>query len=160
MVAGRLLERALSAGMARAAGLDHSPDMLALSRERNQDAVERDVLELKLDDAAQLPWPDGAFTVALSANTFFFAQPALVLAELHRVLTPGGRVVIGTVPGPLPSPSLRNWWVWVWVWGSQMHVYDDETMRSMFDAAGFAEIEITRPRRTAEPLQLVRAART
>jgi hypothetical protein len=41
-----------------------------------------------------------------------------------------------------------------------MHVYDDETMRSMFDAAGFAEIEVTRPRRTAEPLQLVRAART
>jgi hypothetical protein len=34
---GRLLERVLSAGVAGAAGLDHSPDMLALSRE----AVER-----------------------------------------------------------------------------------------------------------------------
>jgi SAM-dependent methyltransferase len=115
-------------------------------------------LELKLGDAAQLPWPDGAFTVALSANTFFFLQqPELVLAELHRVISPGGRVVIGTVPGPLPTPSLRNWWVWVW--GSRMHVYDDESMRSMLDAAGFAEVAVTRSSRSAEPLQLVRAVR-
>ena len=132
-------------------------DMLALSRERNREAIERGALELKLGDAAQLPWPDGAFTVVLSANTFFFfEQPELVLAELHRVLSPDGRVVIGTVPGPLPPASLRNWWVWVW--GSRMHAYDDETMRSMLEAANFAEIEVTRSSRSAEPLQLVRAA--
>jgi SAM-dependent methyltransferase len=155
---GRLLERALAADAASAAGLDHSPDILALCRERNREAVERGALELKLGDAAQLPWPDGAFTVVLSANTFFFLQkPELVLAELHRVVSPGGRVVIGTVPGPLPTPSLRNWWVWVW--GSRMHVYDDESMRSMLDAAGFAEVAVTRSSRSAEPLQLVRAVR-
>jgi ubiquinone/menaquinone biosynthesis C-methylase UbiE len=129
-----------------AAGLDHSPDMLVLSRERNGEAVERGALELKLGDAAKLPWPDDAFTVALSANTFFFFErPELVLAELHRVLSPGGRLVIGTVPGPLPPPSPRNWWVWVW--GSRMHAYDDEAMRSMLAAANFGEIEVTRPSR-------------
>lgn len=155
---GRLLERVLAAGAASAAGLDHSPDILALSRERNREAIERGALELRLGDAAQLPWPDGAFTVALSANTFFFFErPEQVLTELHRVVSPGGRVMIGTVPGPLPSPSLRNWWVWVW--GSRMHVYDDESMRSMLDAAGFAEVAVTRSSRSAEPLQLVRAVR-
>lgn len=155
---GRLLERVLSGGVASAAGLDHSSDMLALSRERNRKAVEHGALELKQGDAAKLPWPDGAFTLALSANTFFFFErPELVLAELRRVLSPGGRLVIGTVPGPLPAPSLRNWWVWVW--GSRMHAYDDETMRSMLNAAGFAEIEITRPSRSVEPLQLIRATR-
>jgi SAM-dependent methyltransferase len=155
---GRLLERALAAGAASAAGLDHSPDMLALSRERNHEAVERGALDLKLGDAAQLPWPDGAFTVVLSANTFFFFdRPELVLAELQRVVSPGGRVVIGTVPGPLPSPSLRNWWVWVW--GSRMHAYDDETMRSMLETAGFNEVTVTHSNQVAEPLQLARAAR-
>lgn len=155
---GRLLERVLAADAASAAGLDHSPDILALSRERNREAIERGALELRLGGAAQLPWPDGAFTVALSANTFFFFErPELVLAELHRVVSSGGRVVIGTVLGPLPSPSLRNWWVWVW--GSRMHVYDDEAMRSMLDAAGFAEIAVTRSSRSAEPLQLIRAMR-
>jgi hypothetical protein len=59
--------------------------------------------------------------------------------------------------GPLPSPSLRNWWVWVW--GSRMHVYDDESMRSMLDTTGFAEVAITRSYRSAEPLQLVRTVR-
>jgi SAM-dependent methyltransferase len=156
---GRLLERVLCAGVVGAAGLDHSPDMLALSRERNREAVERGALELKLGDAAKLPWPDDAFTVALSANTFFFFErPELVLADLHRVLSPGGRLVIGTVPGPLPPPSPRNWWVWVW--GSRMHAYDDEAMRSMLATANFSEIEVTRPSRSAEPLQLVRAVRT
>jgi SAM-dependent methyltransferase len=155
---GRLLERVLAADAASAAGLDHSPDMLALSRERNREAIERGALELRLGDAAQLPWPDGAFTVALSANTFFFFErPELVLAELHRVVSPGGRVVIGTVPGPLPTPSPRNWWVWVW--GSRMHVYDDESMRCMLDAAGFASVTVTRSSRSAEPLQLVRGLR-
>lgn len=146
----------LPLGAASAAGLDHSPGILALSRERNRQAIERGALELRLGDVAQLPWPDSAFTVALSANTFFFFErPDLVLAELHRVVSPGGHVVIGTVPGPLPTPSLRNWWIGVR--GSRMHVYDDESMRSMLDAAGFAEVAVTRSSRSAEPLQIVRA---
>jgi SAM-dependent methyltransferase len=153
---GRLLQRVLSGGVASAAGLDHSPDMLVLSSRRNQEAAGHGVLQLKLGDAAKLPWPDDAFTLVLSANTFFFfAQPELVLAELRRVLAPSGRLVIATVPGPLPRPSLRNWWVWVW--GSRMHTYDDETMRSMLDTAGFDRIAITQPSRTAEPLQLILA---
>ncbi len=94
----------------------------------------------------------------MSANTFFFIErPDQVLGELHRVVSPGGRVVIATVPGPLPAPSLRNWWVWMW--GSRMHAYDDETMRSMFENAGFGEVTVTRASRSAEPLQLVHAIR-
>ena len=36
---GVLLERVLAAGAASAAGLDHSPDMLALAMERNRHAI-------------------------------------------------------------------------------------------------------------------------
>lgn len=154
---GRLLQRVLAAGARKATGLDHSPDMLELSRDRNSEAVERGALELVLADAAQLPWPDGTFSVALSANTFFFIeQPERVLAELHRVLSPEGHLIIATVPGPLPAPSLRNWWVYVW--GSRMHAYDDETMRAMLERANFSNITITLAAK-AEPLQLIRAYR-
>jgi SAM-dependent methyltransferase len=154
---GRLLERVLTAG-ARAAAVDHSPDMIDLAGQRNRCAVETGALELKLAEAEQLPWPDAAFSVVLSANTFFFIeQPERALAEFFRVLSPDGRMVIATVPGPLPTPSLRNWWVYVW--GSQMHVYEDEEMRSMVQRAGFSNVVITRTVNEGQPLQLVQAQR-
>ena len=154
---GRLLERVLAAG-ARAAGVDHSPDMLDLTSKRNRGAVETGALELKLAEAEQLPWPDATFSALLSANTFFFIeQPERALAEFYRVLSPGGRIVIATVPGPLPAPSLRNWWVYVW--GSQMHVYDDEQMRAMVEHAGFSGVAVTHAGDEGQPLQVAQAKR-
>lgn len=115
-------------------------------------------LEVKLGEAEQLPWPDGAFDVLLSANTFFFIErPERALAEFFRVLSPGGRMVLASVPGPLPAASLRNWWVYVW--GSQMHVYDDERMRAMVEHAGFTDVTATSTGSGAQPLQLVVAGR-
>jgi SAM-dependent methyltransferase len=150
--AGRLIELALDAGAAGVAAIDHSAEMLALSWDRNRRAGQAGRLELRQGDVAALPWPERAFTVALSANAFFFfADPSRVLAELHRVLAPGGRLAIATAPGPLPHGSLRNWWVWVW--GSQMRVYTDEQLRSLLDGAGFAEVDV-QSSRDGEPLQV------
>lgn len=151
---GRLLERVLAAG-ARAAGVDHSPDMIDLTLQRNHEAVKAGALEIKLSEAERLPWPDETFSVLVSANTFFFIeQPERALAEFARVLAPGGRMLIATVPGPLPAPSLRDWWVYVW--GSQMHVYDEDEMRLMVQRAGFTDIAVERIEQ-AQPLQLVQA---
>jgi SAM-dependent methyltransferase len=151
---GRLLERVLAAGAARAAGLDHSPDMLALTRRRNHEAVARGVLDLELGDAAALPWPDGTFSVALCANVFFFLdRPQRVLDELFRVLAPGGRLIIATVRGPLPRYTLRQWWVYAW--GAAMHVHTDEELRALYERAGFTEIRVE----SARGAQLSRGAR-
>jgi SAM-dependent methyltransferase len=152
---GRLLERVLAAGVDSAAGLDHSSEMLELSAERNRDDVARGRLQLERGDAAQLPWPDERFTVALSANAFFFFdRPQQVLDELFRVLAPGGRLIVATVPGPLPTPSLRTWWVWVW--GSALRVHTDEEMRAMYERAGFTDIRVES---VAQQLQLSRGFR-
>jgi len=151
---GRLLERLLANGSS-ASGLDHSPDMLNLSAARNPLALAESRLELKLADASELPWADDTFTSVISANTFFFLEhPEQLLADILRVLKPDGRAVIATVPGPLPPGSLRNWWVYVW--GARMHVYDDETMRSMFEHAGFGTATVTSETLGTEPLQMVR----
>lgn len=138
---GVLLERLLAGGAASVAGLDHSPDMLDLCRQRNAQAVADGRLELKLGDAETIPWPNETFSVAVSANVFFFFdRPQAVLAELHRVLECPGRLVTVTSPGPLPPPSLRNWWVAVW--GRALHVYSDEEMAAMLVAAGFQDVSV------------------
>lgn len=152
---GRLLERVLARGAASAAGLDYSPDMLALTIVRNREAVAGDALRVKLGDAARIPWPDRAFTATITANMFLFVEkPQEVLAELFRVLAPGGRLVIATIPGPLPPPSLRQWWVYVL--GPAIYAYTDEEMRMMYERAGFTDIRV---QSKAEDLQLSRGSR-
>jgi SAM-dependent methyltransferase len=151
---GRLLERVLEAGAVRAAGVDHSSEMIVLATQRNRAPITAGRLDLRGGDVARLPWGDGGFTVVLSANAFFFfEEPERALAEAHRVLAPGGRLAIATTPGPLPRVSPRFWWVAVW--GPALRVYTDDQMRAMCERAGFADVEVE----SRDGLQLVTASR-
>lgn len=140
---GVLLERVLTAGAARAAGLDHSPDMLALSEARNAEAVTSGRLTLRLGDASAIPWGAASFDAVFAANMFFYVDnPTAVLGEVFRVLRPGGRLVIHTMPGPLPPPSLKTWWVRIPMI-STMHVHSDAEMVDMYQAAGFTDVTVS-----------------
>jgi len=70
-------------------GVDPSPAMLAIARQRAPGAC---LLE---GTATQLPVEDAAFDRALSVQVFeYVADVGGALAELRRVLRPGGRLVI------------------------------------------------------------------
>jgi len=156
---GVLLERVLTGGATSAAGLDHSPDMLALCMERNRETIAEERLQLKLGDAATIPWPTESFTAAISANMFFFIyDPTAVLAELHRVLAPGGRLVLATISGPLPPASLRNWWLYPPM-GPALNVHTDRQMEAMLTDAGFTDTRVT-SNGAALALQLAHATKT
>lgn len=156
---GVLLERVLDGGATSAAGLDHSPDMLALCMARNREAIAEERLQLKLGDTATIPWPTESFTAAISANMFFFIyDPAAVLAELHRVLAPGGRLVIATISGPLPRASLRNWWLYPPM-GPSLNVHTDEEMHALLTDARFTGVDVTSDG-GALALQLAHATKT
>ena len=80
---------------ARVSGIDIAPALLAVARERVPGA---DLREGGLDS---LPFGDGSFDVVLSINALqFAADPAGALAEVHRVLRPGGRLAIGQFAAP------------------------------------------------------------
>ena len=90
----RLLDVACGAGLAvelaglrgaRCAGIDASPRLLAVARDRNPDA------DLRVGDMHALPWGDEAFDVVTSFRGIWGTTPGAV-AEVHRVLVPGGRV--------------------------------------------------------------------
>jgi arsenite methyltransferase len=76
-------------------GLDLSDSMLALSRERCGDLPTSECPSFLKADAARLPFADSMFDAAVSTQVYEYVPdvPA-ALAELYRVLRPGGRVLI------------------------------------------------------------------
>lgn len=76
----------------RVLGVDASPAMLALARER---CVDRDGVSLLRGDAASLPIADDAVDALTAVQVLeYVATPATALAEFDRVLQSGGRAVL------------------------------------------------------------------
>src|SRR6266702_3648110 len=76
---GAFLEQALRSDC-RAAGIDHSPEMVRVARELNADAVAAGRLDVVQASAERLPFEDDSFTCAAMMQVFFFlADPAAVL---------------------------------------------------------------------------------
>jgi ubiquinone/menaquinone biosynthesis C-methylase UbiE len=76
----------------RVCGIDTSEPMLAMSARR---CAAQPWAEFRPADATQLPYPDAGFDAAVSTQVYEYVPdiPA-ALADLHRVLRPGGRAVI------------------------------------------------------------------
>jgi SAM-dependent methyltransferase len=86
---GNVAIRAAARG-ARVVAADIAPRMVQLGRERTGPAVEW--IEADFED---LPVPDDTIDVALSAFGLIFApRPEAALAQLSRVLVPGGRLAL------------------------------------------------------------------
>ncbi|GAB3093306.1 class I SAM-dependent methyltransferase [Isoptericola nanjingensis] len=85
---GELVGHLVRAGVV-AAGVDPAPAMARTARERNPGATVRD------GDVEHLPFEDGTFDAVLAVNALQFADDVDdALAEVARVLVPGGRVAI------------------------------------------------------------------
>jgi SAM-dependent methyltransferase len=82
---------------ASCAGIDASDRLVTIARDRNPDA------DIVVGDMNQLPWDDATFTVVTSFRGIWGTTPAAV-AEIHRVLVPGGRLGL-TVWGHIKASS-------------------------------------------------------
>jgi len=68
---------------------DIAPGMVEVARRRNSDLAN---VETAVIDAAAIDQPDGSFdVVACRMGLMFTPDPSTALAEIHRVLRPGGR---------------------------------------------------------------------
>ena len=89
----RLSARYPDAGFA---GVDISEDSLAVTRETNAELVGSGRLDLQLASVDDLPFGDGSFAMVTAIETYFFwPDLGAGLAEIARVLTPGGILAIG-----------------------------------------------------------------
>lgn len=76
-------------------GVDSSPQMLALAAQR---CAGHPNVELTEADATALPVPDASFDAALCVQVLeYMPDVSAVLAELHRAVRPGGRIVLWDV---------------------------------------------------------------
>ena len=153
---GRLLVE--HAGHVRyVAGLDVSELQVGMARERLSERIAAGTAEIVLGDAAALPWEDGRFSAITSIDAMkFVPDPPRVLAEMHRVLRPGGRVVITmgdnakALVGRTDKSGARDaWGVWRWT---------DADAQRLVEEAGFTDVSVS-VLPVLSKSQLVRAAR-
>lgn len=134
---GTFVNWALGTGC-RATAVDHSADMVALTESGNRDAVAAQRLTVVQASADRLSLPDCEFTCAALMNVLFFLDEPAVLAEVHRVLRPGGRLVIHTVaaepPRNIAPPPLAK----------RMRLHSDDELIALVDGVGFVKTELTR----------------
>jgi len=81
-------------------GIDISPGMISIARQKA--AALRLPAHFTVGDAEQLPYPDGLFDLVICNSVFhWFTNKAAAMAEMRRVLRPGGQLVLicATAPG-------------------------------------------------------------
>jgi SAM-dependent methyltransferase len=82
---------------AKVSGLDLTTALL--DRARQNAAIARVEVDFTEGDAEALPYADGTFDVVLSQFGHMFApRPEVAVAEMLRVLKPGGRIAFSTWP--------------------------------------------------------------
>jgi len=90
----------------RVIGVDMTPQMLERAR-ANARSGGYDNVEFRLGEIEALPVADASVDVVISNCVLnLSADKARVLREVHRVLRPGGRVVISDMVSDLPVPAV------------------------------------------------------
>jgi SAM-dependent methyltransferase len=122
------------------AGVDLSEPRVELARRRLADRIAAGTAEVRQGDAGALPWEDARFSAVTCTDAFpFFPDPDRALAEMCRVLRPGGRAVIDMspmVPEGTESHRMRGP-------GGECRVWNDADARRMLEAAGFGDVAIS-----------------
>jgi ubiquinone/menaquinone biosynthesis C-methylase UbiE len=92
----------LLAGKAdRVVATDLSPGMLAVAR-ANTRATN---VTFQVENCERTSLPDGAFDTAFVSLVLHFTEPAKALAEMHRILKPGGMLLVSNLdPGRARGP--------------------------------------------------------
>ncbi|MEU0555098.1 methyltransferase domain-containing protein [Dactylosporangium sp. NPDC006015] len=141
---GRVLEVAVGTGRSLPhyrpgvvlTGIELSPAMLAIAQRRAADLGRP--ADLRQGDAERLPFADGTFdTVVCALSLCTIPHPAAAIAEMHRVLVPGGTLLLLDHIGSSWPPVRAAQWLLEQLTGRAAGEYFTRRQLPLVRAAGF-----------------------
>jgi SAM-dependent methyltransferase len=129
---------ALLARAAFVAGVDRSEDMVTRAAAMYSGPMKAGRAAFRVGSVEALPFESGIFKKVCTVNTvYFWSSLARAFAEIHRVLAPGGRAVVGFLPKQ---------------WMDRLRMPEDiftartsEEVIAATSAAGFEGVSVERP---------------
>jgi demethylmenaquinone methyltransferase / 2-methoxy-6-polyprenyl-1,4-benzoquinol methylase len=95
-------------------GIDRSPEMLAIARQRVADRGLNAKIELQEGRAETLPFPDGSFdALTVTYLLRYVDDPAATVGELARVVRPGGTMALLEFGVPQARVARALWELYV-----------------------------------------------
>jgi ubiquinone/menaquinone biosynthesis C-methylase UbiE len=130
---GKLLTQLLGM-VARVDGIDISKDMIDTGKRLQAEAIAEGKLTLSYGSTSSIPFGDDTFDAICTANTLYFWKDVPKdLAEIKRVLKPGGRLAIG-----IRSRSKMELMPFT---AYCFQMYEKEEVEAMLEAAGFVNAD-------------------
>jgi ubiquinone/menaquinone biosynthesis C-methylase UbiE len=148
---GRILEVAIGTGRnlplypadATLTGIELSPVMLSLAKQRAA-TLGRNV-ELRTGDAERLPFDEATFdTVVCALSLCTIPGPAAAIAEMKRVLVPGGRLLLLDHVGSTWPPIYAAQWLLERLTIRSAGEHFTRRQLPLVQAAGFEIVEVQR----------------
>ncbi|MCP4129502.1 MAG: DUF998 domain-containing protein [bacterium] len=120
-------------------GIDHSQDMAALSKETNEDLIERNRVEIYHNSISNLQFSDNMFDVVCAFETYgFWPNIPNDFKEVRRVLKPGGKFIIIHSAYKHALFEERNLY---WTELFNITIHDLGELKNILSEAGFISIE-------------------
>ena len=118
----------------RVIGVDASPTMVKQATARNRAACRDGRATLRHGDGITIPFPDHSADAAITAHTIYFMPaPAATIADIARVLRPGGSLVIACRTSDTPAPA--------WIDPDVYRIPSACQVMDMLHTAGFNQLD-------------------